>query len=225
MNLTIRVDARSALGYFNSLSRQVPFAASKAVNNLAVLGQRRVQAGLGERFTLRRRTFVERTVKMLRWANKRMLVATVAIDPRRDFLAKFEAGGVKKPQGNFLTVPVAVRRNKSDIIVKSMRVRELQLRAQRTSSGAVQLKGKHRTFALKGTTGGMILQRVGRRSRGAATLAQEIAAGRVRVLYAFKRSVPIPASLRFQSTFADSAKEWPRVFEAAWEQALATARR
>ena len=225
MNLTIRVDARSALGFLNSLSRQAPFAISKAVNDLMVHGQRRVQAGLSEHFTLRRRTWVERTVKVQRWANKRSLVATVGIDPTRDVLAKFEAGGRKTPRGNFLTVPVAVRRNKSDIIIKSMRVRELQLRAHRTASGKVQLKGKHRTFALKGATGGVILQRVGRRRKGTATLAQEIAAGKLRVLYAFKRSVPLPASLHFYATFADDAKEWRRFMEAAWEHAMATARR
>lgn len=224
MNLTIRVDARSALGFLNSLSRQAPFAISKAVNDLMVHGQRRVQAGLSEHFTLRRRTWVERTVKVQRWANKRSLVATVGIDPTRDVLAKFEAGGVKRPAGKALAVPVEVRRGKTGIVVKSLRVRELQLRAHRTASGAVQLKGLKRTFAVKGPTGGAILQRVGRRRKGTTTLAQEIAAGKVRVLYAFKRSVPIPASLHFYQTFQDDAKEWPRFMAAAWDAALRTAR-
>lgn len=224
MNLTIRVDARSALGFLNSLSRQAPFAISKAVNDLMLDGQRRVQTGLGEHFTLRRRTFVERTIKVRRWANKRSLVATVGVDPTRDFLAKFEAGGVKRPAGRALAVPIEARRGKTGVVVKSMRVRELQLRAQRTATGAVQLRGKHRTWAVKGPTGGAILQRVGRRRKGSATLAQEIAAGKVRVVYSFQRSVRLPASLHFREAFQETARAWPRFMAAAWDAALRTAR-
>jgi hypothetical protein len=223
MTLRIEVDARAVLSYLDSLSKQTPFAVKTALNNLMTHGQGLVQSQLSQSFTLRRKTFIERTVKVRKWASKTSLVAEIGIDPARDFLAKFEAGGRKTPRGNFLTVPIAVRRNKSDIIVKNMRVRELQLRAHRTATGAVQLKGRNRSFAIKGPTGGAILQRVGRRPRG-TTLAEEISSGSVRVLYAFKRSVPIPASLHFYSTFARDASEWPRFMTAAWEYALRTAR-
>lgn len=222
--MQIKVDASEVLGMLNSLHKQAPFAISRALNNLAVSGQHEVQARLGTAFTLRRRVFVERTVKMLQFANKRALVAVVGIDPERDFLAKFEEGGQKRSlTGRSLAVPIAARRGKTGIVVKSMRVRELQLRAQHTKSGAVQLKGLHRTFAVKGPTGGAILQRVGRKAKG-RTLSEEIAAGSVRVAYAFKRSVPIPASLQFYATFQRAAEKWPQFMEAAWAQALATAR-
>ncbi|HMU61582.1 MAG TPA: hypothetical protein PKA66_07360 [Gemmatimonadales bacterium] len=225
MNLTIRVDVKDALGFFDRLHQQAPYAVSKGLNDLMLHGERQVQAQLPEHFTLRRKTFVERTVKVRQWASKRNLAASIGIDPSRNFLGKFEAGGTKTPRGNFLTVPIAVRRTKSDIVVKSMRVRELQLRAHRTASGKVQLRGKQRTFAIKGPTGGAILQRFGRRPKGTATLSEEIRRGTVRVAYAFTRSVPIPASLHFAETFRRDAKHWPEIMAAAWEYALATARR
>jgi hypothetical protein len=220
---TIQVDAREVLSFFESLSRQAPFAIKSALNDLMVHGQRLVQAQLGESFTLRRPEFIKRTVKVQQWATKTNLAAVIGIDPTRDFLAKFEEGGRKIPKGRALAVPIAVRRTKSDIVIKSMRVRELQLRAHRTSTGAVQLKGLKRTFTVKGPSGGAILQRVGRKAKG-SSLSAEIMAGSVRVAYAFKRSVPIPANLHFVETFQRDASQWPLFMEAAWKKAQATAR-
>lgn len=223
--MDIQVDAKPVLGQFDILSKQAPFAISLGVNNLMKHGQAIVQGNLSREFTLRRKPFIERTVKVREWAKKTSLVAEIGIDPERDVLAKFEEGGRKRPQGSALAVPIAVRRGKTGIVIKSMRVRELQLRAHRTSKGQVQLKGLKRTFAVKGPSGGAILQRVGRRPRGGASLAEEIARGTVRVAYAFKRSVPIPANLRFVETFMKDATNWSTFMEAAWERAQATARR
>jgi hypothetical protein len=223
---TIQVDAREVLSFFETLSRQTPFAVSKAINALMVHGQGIVQAQLSTEFTLRRKTFIERTVKVRQWANKRALIAEIGIDPTRDFLAKFEEGGRKRPiDGTALAVPIAVRRNKpTGLVIKNMALRSLQLRKHRTSGGMVQLKGLQRTFAVKGPTGGAVLQRVGRKGKGTATLAEEIARGSVRVVYAFKRSVPIPANLHFIETFQRDANAWPQFMEAAWAEAQATAR-
>lgn len=223
--MDIRVDARDVLNQFEILNRQAPFAISLGVNNLMKHGQGVVQGNLEHEFTLRHAAFIKRTVKVREWANKAKLAAEIGIDPQRDVLAKFEEGGRKTPRGRALAVPIAVRRGRSGIVIKSMRVRELQLRAHRTAKGQVQLKGLKRTFAVKGPSGGAILQRVGRRPKGTASLADEIARGTVRVAYAFKRSVPIPANLQFVATFLKDADNWSTFMEAAWNHAQATARR
>lgn len=209
-DLSIKVDSKAVLGFFDSLSKQAPYAISLGINNVMKLGQRREQEHLGQAFTLRRQQFIERTVKILAFANKRTLTGVVGIDPTRDLLAKFEEGGRKTPrQGTALAVPVEVKRNKSDIVTKNMRIRALELRPVRSKAGKVQLKGKYGTFTIKTPTGGAILQRT---------------RGQVKVLYAFKRSVPIPKNLEFTQHILSAVDEWPRLMGEAWDQAVRTAK-
>lgn len=221
--LQIKVDARQVLGVLGSLSRQAPYAISVGINKLMESGQAAQRAHDRDIFTVRREQFIDRTVKILQFAKKQTLTGIIGIDPKRDVLAKFEAGGLKKPRGSMLAVPIAVRRNKSDIVVKTMRVRELRLTPYTTKHGT-RLRGLQRTFTVKTAKGGAILQRVGRKPKG-TTLAEEIAAGSVRVAYAFKRSVPIPADLKFVDTMTKTAeREWESKMLAAWDQAQATAK-
>jgi hypothetical protein len=221
--VTVRVDASKAVSLLDKLTKQFPYAVSRAINETMKKGQRQIQMGLHRAFTLRRETFMLRTIKIAQFAKKDALIGVIGVDPARDFLAKFEEGGRKYPKGSALTVPVNVRRTKSDIVVKSMRVRSLGLTAHRTAAGAVQLKGLHRTFAVKGPTGGAILQRVGRKPKG-GTLSEEIAGGSVRILYAFKRSVPIPANLKFMESMNDALALWQETFAKEFDNALRTAR-
>lgn len=210
-DFSIKVDAKDVLGFFDSLSKQAPFATSLAINNVMKLGQQREQAHLGEAFTLRRQQFIERTVKILQFANKRTLTGVIGIDPTRDVLAKFEDQGVKRPtSGSALAVPISVKRGKTDIVVKNMRVRALELRPVRSKSGEVTLKGKYGTFTVKTPTGGAILQRTGK--------------GQVKVLYAFKRSVPLPKNLEFTQHILSAVDEWPSIMGDAWDQAERTAK-
>ena len=69
------------------------------------------------------------------------------------------------------------------------------------------------------------MQRIRARSKGARTLADEIAAGSVRVAYAFKRSVPIPKNLEFTKTILEAVNDgWERLMGEAWDKAVRTAR-
>ena len=223
----MRIDARETLSFLQAMNRQAPFAISLAINNSVKGAQEAEREHIRGAFILRRQQFIERTVKIPLFATKQHPTAILEIDPSRDLLSKFEAGGPKRPHGGqHLAVPIAVRRNKSDIVIKNMRVRSLGLTAYRTKSGAVQLKGKFRTFAIKlGHGTGAILQRVGRHGRGGSNLSADLAAGSIKVLYAFVRSVPLPAKLDFLPIVTSYIKgNWARHMGEAWNRAIATAR-
>lgn len=210
-DLTLNVDAREVLGFFDGLSKQAPFAVSLGINNVMKLGQQREIAHIRGAFTLRRPQFIERTIKILQFANKRTLTGVIGIDPTRDVLAKFEDQGIKRPtSGSALAVPIQVKRGKTDIVVKRMRVRALELRPVRSKTGKVTLKGKYGTFTVKTPQGGAILQRTGK--------------GQVKVLYAFKRSVPLPKNLEFTQQIVSAVDEWPRIMGEAWDHAVRTAK-
>ena len=190
--IEVRVESTAAGRLLATLSGQMPFAISKAINATAKDFQEEQRRGIARRFTLRRKTFVLRTVKINRgdFATKHKLEARVQIDPRRNILAKFELGGRKRPRrGKHVAVPIAVRRTRKGIVTRRQRPRAFHFERHVTARGKLQLKGERRTFIiLRGRNPG-IYQRLGGRRNS-----------RVRLLYAFKRSVPISPDLEFIST-------------------------
>jgi hypothetical protein len=219
--LEVRVQAHRAERLLGALAGQLPFATSKAINETAKDFQKVQRRHMLEAFVVRRRTFVERSVKIKPFANKRRLEATVSIDPpggkaRADILAKFERTGRKRPRsGKHVAVPIAVRRGKTGVISRRQRPKAFGFRTHRTRTGRLQLKGQRRTFILRGSHTPGIYQRVGR-GRGS----------RIRLLYTFKRSVPIDARLRFiENARRTINKRFVPNFRAALQHAIRTARR
>jgi hypothetical protein len=212
------VDARLALRLTRTVARQFEYAVARALNLTATDFQAEERRGIEARFTLRRRDFVLRTVKVERadFARRGKLYVDVGIDPRRDILAKFEPGGVKRARGGgALAVPQDVRRSDLDVVPRSRRPRAFHFRVHRTKRGAVQLKGERRTFILEqGFLRGGIFQRTGRGPRSS-----------VRLLYLFTRAVPIAPDLRFAQTAMKISKtRFTRNFQQAFLDALRTAR-
>ncbi len=209
--INVQVDTRGADAFFAAFKGQLAFATSVALNRTAEDGQAAVRARLGGEFTLRRKTFIERTIKIENRdrATKTKPFVIVGVDAARNVLAKFELGGQKKPlAGKALAVPIDVKRNKSDIVTKSQRIKSLNLRKVQGKTGGVRIQGDKRTFV----AGGAVLQRMGRR-------------GKVRVLYAFKASVPIQPDLRFEETVVRTVSaRWRPNFEGAFAFAIRTAR-
>lgn len=210
--IDIHVDVTSAVAFFNDLQqRQLPFALSLALNRTAEDGQAAVRRHLTEAFTLRRKAFIERTIKIETRdrASKTKLFVDVGVDPTRDFLAKFELGGLKTPRsGKSLAVPIDVKRNKADVVAKPYRLKALGLHKVTTHKGKVRIIGEQRTFI----AGGAVLQRVGRK-------------GQVRVLYALKPSVPIKPTLQFVDTMTRTVTQrWQPNFEGSFAFAVKTAR-
>lgn len=193
---------------------QIPFATSLAINTTAKEFQREQREGLKDRFTIRRR-WVLTGIKINRgdFATKRKLVARIHVDPARDFLTKFEEGGIKRPTGTRLAIPHAVRRTATGVVSRSFRPRALRFR----EVGGGMAKGEKRTFLVRAPGGrGAILQRFGRRGRGG---------GSTRVLYTFAPAARIDPILEFEETGARVVRDrFEPNFEAAFDRAVRTAR-
>lgn len=204
--INVQVDTKEALDYLQRLSTQMPYATSLALNRVANKGQAAARAGIQRTFTLRRPQFLLNTVKINREdrATKTRLDVTVRIDPERDILAKFEAGGSKTPRdGRHIAIPTNnVRRTKADIVTKGQRPRIL-LDSKSAAKGRI----------FKTAAG--IFQRIGNK-----------AASTVRMLYLFRSSVRLRPQLNFVTNVTTAVKEsWVAEMTQAFNDAERTARR
>lgn len=214
----LRVDTSEAESFLDGLWKdQIPFAASLALNTTAKDAQRAIQTHVAGAFILRRADFILReTAKIPRFSNKNdpELSVTIQATQSVDFMHKFEGGITKESiTGRQLAIPVAARPSKGELVPQHLRPRELRLRAHRTATGKVQLKGKFGTFVIKGVG-------IFQRDPGEASFASEI-----RLLYLFRRRARTPASLRFREIGERVVREtWPGHWAAAFARAIRTAR-
>lgn len=217
--IDLRVDLHPPPRLFGALARQLPFAISTAINETLKDVQTRERARILTRFTIRRRPFAERAVKIKPFSTKRTLAGVVKIEPpggpsRADIFAKFERGGTKRPRdGQHIAVPIDARRTKSGVVSKTQRPKAFRFVRRTTRRGKVQARGERRTFIITNGSPG-IYQRVG---RGRSS--------RIRLLYAFERSVRIDRRLHFVETARRTVRErYARNFHEALLRAIRTAR-
>lgn len=189
-----------------AIGHQLPFVQSVAIN--ATLNE--IQQGIRDHvvlnpdFNLRRPDWILRTIYRRRgfWpdgdnASRHTLTGAVRIHPDRDILAKFEQGGEKWPRsGGELGVPVFRRQDPGVIIRRSSQYHLSKL----PTVGEGKRRRGASVFAIRTPAGKFILERVRK--------------GAVRVLWAFRRKVPIKRTLGFHETAI-------RVFEQRWEPNLA----
>lgn len=180
---------------------QAPFGLSVGLNTTANAIQSGIRAGLAQRFRLRQPQFIERTIYRRPgvWpagdnATKRSLAAAVRVHPDRDFLAKFEEGGSKTARSGSVAVPI-LRVSEPGRIIK--RSDPYHLSKLPGGARAPQRTKRHNAFVVQSAGKKVILERMGD--------------SRVRVLWAFRSSVPIPQKLGFIDTAA-------RVFNQTWLQ-------
>lgn len=196
--LKISVDTRAVERLTATVSKQLAFAVSKAMNETVKAAQAAERAALPGKFTLRRKPWVEQSIKISTFAKKTALTAVLEVDPTRNVLAKFEAGGDKVGRsGGRVAIPIDVRRNKSDIVPRTRSVRAL------LASGKAYVQN------------GLVLERLGSRRSG----------HELRLAYLLKRSVRIRPRLGLvattRQTFAD---EFSTTFAKAFADALRTAK-
>lgn len=189
--VVIQWDDSDARRFVAGVLKQVPFAASKALNRLGNEFQAAEREGIRDRFHVRR-PWVLQTVKIrgADRAKKDRLAIVIRIDATRQgdkstgggILAKFEPGGEKHARGRSLAVP-------------------MPLAVPRTAAGIIQAKFRPKALALtkvgnteRGLEGTYVVPGVGifRRIPGNASV----------LLYRFRESVPVPASLEFLATAA-----------------------
>lgn len=151
---------------------QIPFATSKAINATALDFQKAQREHQHDVFTIRRKTFVDRAVKIKPFATKQKPVATVSVDPpggkaRADILTQHEEGGTKTPKGTSLAVPAEARRTKTGIIRKRDRPRAYDFKRVKTKGRIEVYRGNRRTYMIRRPDGsGMIRRRIGKGKHG-----------------------------------------------------------
>lgn len=200
--------------------RQLPYATALALNKVGFSFQEAQQAGLEDRMRLRRATFVKQGIYFPREQRadyrRGELAATVSIEPKRDFLAKFEQGGWKAPRAaRRLAIPIEARRTKSDVVSAGDRLGALGFRLHGRSARATVGRGLKRTFSIRFPDGrGYIFRRTGRGRRSD-----------LKLLYLFRPRVAIPASLGFHDTAEATARaRFVDAFVESFDQAMRTAR-
>lgn len=219
--IVIQLDPSEFLGELSSVARrQLPYATARALNTVAFDFQDAEQAGLVERFRLRRPAFVKQGVyfPVAQRADYRRgdLSATVSIEPKRDFLSKFEQGGWKAPRSaKRLAVPIDARRTKSDIVTAGDRLGALGFRLHGRGPKGTVGRGLKRTFSIRYPDGrGYIFRRIGSGKRST-----------LRLLYLFRPRVVIPPSLEFHATAEAVARaRFVPAFASAFSDAMRTAR-
>lgn len=220
--ITITLDPGDLIAGLDAFAmRQLPYATALGLNDVAFTFQRVQQQGLERRFTLRRSTWIKQGVYFPREqrADYRTgrLSATVSIEPKRDFLTKFEQGGVKKARRALgrLAVPVDARRTKKDIVSKSERLDAFGLTISARGPKAVIGKGRKRVFSIRLHGGdGYVFRRVGRGKRST-----------LRLLHHLRVSTPLPKLLEFQTTAAEVARQrFAPAMADAFTKAMRTAR-
>jgi hypothetical protein len=202
ISLNVTIDNGAPIeSAISGLASQIPFAAAKAINLTLQDAQSTIRQHLPSEFTLRRQSFIEQTIYIAPkdFAKKDNLVGTVRVNPARDFLAKFEYGGTKRSiAGKALAVPIIRESqpmliiNRGDPLAVKMLMASIQaghgkVFSTRRSKGGLKVTiDPNRVFLVKNANGTFIVQRTGPASTD------------TRVLYAFKRSVPIKADLDFE---------------------------
>lgn len=210
----VAVDLAAFNQFFTDLSeKQVPYAASRALNDVALGIQNAEQASIAQHFLLRRPEWTLQGVKIPKFSNKNdtPLSVSVVMDTaagRGDIMTKFEVGGTKTPRGANLAIPIMARPSRGQIIPKGMRPRALGLHAVGRS-----IRGNQRTFILP-------------LKNGQTGIFQRMSGGTIRLLYFLKPTAPLPASLHFYDTASRPLIDelWEHNFNERFAEAMRTAR-
>jgi hypothetical protein len=225
IGIEVEMSTPGIAAQLSGLAGQLPFAASVALNNLADDAQMAIRQTLPQHFTLRRPDFIDRTIYIANAdrAKKDHLAVTLRVDPRRNFLAKFETGGEKTGQGGkMLAVPIIRASDKTLLITRGN-----PLALKKIMADIDQKKGRFRTPRRKGDPKPLLRQSQSvylvKSAKG--TFVIQRTGATTRVLYAFERQVPIQPELHFVDTARVAViANADRRFEEAVAYAIATMR-
>lgn len=226
--LDLSIDPRQFIQAMGSFESQMPWAVMKALNEVGVTFQADERARIQSEFIVRR-PWVLQGVKINRgdFATKSKLEVIVRIDPSRDFLGKFEFGGMRVPRAGrkALSVPIAAKRTPQTVIPTALRPKSFHFKGH----GRV-LKGDSGTFLIQRPDGsGVILQRKARsvslkkRQHGPLMRGQR-RDYRLVTLYVLKPRTRVPPDLHFHQTAqATFAKAFGPAMTKWWNEAVRTA--
>ena len=203
--INVQVDIKDVTAYLRGMERQMQFALVKALNKTANDAQSAVRKGIEQRFVLRKKEFILRTVKIPKEARadtrSNKYDVDVMIDPQKDVLAKFEAGGEKRAiDGKAIAIPTTAIRPTITATIPLARRPPRLFASKRGLAGRIYSKR------------GFLFETIGR-GRAAIT----------RALYVWKDAVRIKPMLHFVATVEESvSKTWKPNAEAAVQYEIDT---
>lgn len=213
---TVRVDVSQALKLTQKVLKQLPFATRDAINATAKDFQKAEQNLVLREFDVKQRDFILNSIKVgpggFARANK--LSVTMEINPDRNQLAKWEAGGVKQSIAGkaYVAIPSHdIKLTKRGLVPRSLYPGTFGPFTN-VDRGGLLATGQKGSFIVMSKAGfPILLQRVGSNLRAIAIYKPEVNLG--------------PARLHFlQTAKATAASAWPVNFRKAWVQNIATAR-
>lgn len=229
MRIHISTNALEVSGFMRDLFRdQLPFAVQQAVRRTALdfqAGQREHQRAV---FTVRRKRFSDRAVKIRDWPTKQRPEAIVRIEPpggssRANILIDHEEGGLRPPPPGQKARAIEREARPAPHRIAPKRLRPKQLEMRKVSDGgpkgATVWQGPRRTFMIRWPDGsGAIFRRTGPGKSGTFLNTE--------VLWSFTpRGVMLDPRLEFhENAERIVAERWPENMAAAWDRALRTAR-
>lgn len=213
------VDPKEVVGFLGQLKSEFPWACSVAINRTVELGLQATRESMQRSMTIRVPAFLPPQQLPTAWrATKDKLQAELRVGygetPQSigtraaNIFSKFEEGGIKQPSGSVYIPTKALRPNKADLVPRALYPRNLigdfdssgnlvgfkrgKARGTKMGRGARSI---YSYFVLDPAT----QAGVSGRSWG---IWERTGPGRgdIRMVWAFRRSVPIPASLRFYET-------------------------
>ena len=204
--LTIDVELDPLVDGMSDIEReQIPFAASRTVNGLALLIQDAIRTELRQRFTIRQDYAIRYGIKIPRFATKadQPIQTQVTIPEAFDYWWKFQTGETKQPHGKDLAI-TATSAFPQRSAPAGQRPRDYGL--------GPDGKGSSRTFVIdSGATPG-IYQRVGSGKHD------------IRLLFHFAPSAPTPVFDFYAIADRVVQANTQPVFQAEMSHALETAR-
>jgi hypothetical protein len=233
--LTLTVDVAGAQALCASAQRQLPYATSRAINQVANDVRDTMRDELLMRFMVRKRTFIQKSIGVTKYSDKRDPVIAAVVSTGhpsgKDVLGKFEEGTTKTALDPLhpIAKPVEVRRTPQATIDQRWYLHNLGLvpvrttigtrapKWHKTGSGKVQIKGARRTFILGGPMSSSPNTFWG--------VYQRTSKKKIRLLWALTQKQRVEPRLGFRGTaLAVVEARWPDAFARFFEQALATAR-
>lgn len=156
MAFRIDVDLSRAMAKLSAVETvQVPFAASRAINDTLVEAQKALRAEFRNTFTLRRAAFIDREGAKITFSKKDNLTGSIGITERAAFLAKQVYGGERPKKGAKIAIPLeGARRGKTGLVQASQRPRAVLakgafIRGSRSEASAIMQaigRGKRKTL-------------------------------------------------------------------------------
>lgn len=198
MVVDVTVKVRNAIKRINNLEGDIPYVNALAINSTAEDAQEAIREHIAREFIVRRRTFINRSIKIEKWANKRSQFARIAVVPpgagraEDDVLSQHEWGDDKQAFQGTLAIPTSdAQPDRTKVIRTSKRPRQLK-----------------NAFKIRDSTSGK------------SFLAQRTRKG-ITFPYILQRSVPLRPRLKFVKTAQDTVeKVWVKNFDEKWVKVI-----